>query len=369
MTDLPNGHKADIDLPTTQHNFTWQGRHDAEDGDQGTRLHHITQIKCISDLTKIEDSQASMPVSILGFASDAGVARNKGRIGAKQAPNLIRQALANMAWHQDSPIFDLGDIKCEEDELESSQKQCANVIAHALEKTKVITLGGGHEVAWASFQGLSQYILGKQNFLGKQSSLDKQGTLARNSSQEVTQPKIGTINFDAHFDLRAFDSDIAQVKPSSGTPFNQIQHFCQQHGWPFNYACLGVSRASNTAALFEKANDLGVWYVEDSELSLPNTNKHLAQLEHFIGECDLIYLTIDLDVFPAATAPGVSAPAARGVSYDSIAPLFTRILQEKSKLLIADIAEYNPNFDIDGQTARLAARLCWDIVNAMQNKE
>jgi len=375
MTDLPNGHKADIDLPTTQHNFTWQGRHDAEDGDKGTRLHHITKIACLSDLIEIEDSHTREAVSILGFASDAGVARNKGRVGAKKAPNLIRQALANMAWHQHSSIFDLGDIECEEDELESSQKQCANVIAHALEKTKVITLGGGHEVAWASFQGLAQNILDKRDFLSKQSSLDKQEALdkqaylAKNNSQEVTQPKIGIINFDAHFDLRAFESDIAQVKPSSGTPFNQIQHFCQQHGWSFHYACLGVSRASNTAALFEKADDLGVWYVEDNELSHSNTTKHLAELEHFISECDIIYLTIDLDVFPAATAPGVSAPAARGVSYDSIAPLFTRILQEKSKLLIADIAEYNPNFDIDGQTARLAARLCWDIVNAMQNKE
>ncbi|NOH97918.1 formimidoylglutamase [Vibrio sp. 99-70-13A1] len=369
MTDSIHKHLAKIDLPSTNHSFIWQGRHDEEDGDKGTRLHHITKVTCVSQLTKNESCQTSEAVSIVGFASDAGVARNKGRIGAKQAPNLIRQALANMAWHQHSPIFDLGDIECEEDELESSQEQCANVIAHALEKTKVITLGGGHEVAWASFQGLAQFILNQQEPIDKHASLSIHSPLTQHSSQEMTQPKVGIINFDAHFDLRAFESDIAQVKPSSGTPFNQIQHFCQQHGWPFHYACLGVSRASNTAALFEKADDLGVWYVEDNELSHSNTTKHLAELERFIGECDIIYLTIDLDVFPAATAPGVSAPAARGVSYDSIAPLFTRILQEKSKLLIADIAEYNPNFDIDGQTARLAARLCWDIVNAMQNKQ
>lgn len=33
--------------------------------------------------------------------------------------------------------------------------------------------------------------------------------------------------------------------------------------------------------------------------------------------------------------------------------------------MIADIAEYNPSFDIDQHTAHLAARLCWDIANAM----
>ncbi|HGP4759704.1 TPA: arginase family protein, partial [Vibrio cholerae O1] len=44
---------------------------------------------------------------------------------------------------------------------------------------------------------------------------------------------------------------------------------------------------------------------------------------------------------------------------------FDRILHYKNKLMIADIAEYNPSFDIDQHTARLAARLCWDIANAM----
>lgn len=54
----------------------------------------------------------------------------------------------------------------------------------------------------------------------------------------------------------------------------------------------------------------------------------------------------DLDVFPAASAPGVSAPAARGVSIEALAPYFDQILHYKNKLMIADIAEYNPSFDI-----------------------
>ncbi|MCW1889021.1 arginase family protein [Vibrio chagasii] len=38
-----------------------------------------------------------------------------------------------------------------------SQKQCATAIANAL-STKVINFGGGHEVAWASFQGLAEHL-------------------------------------------------------------------------------------------------------------------------------------------------------------------------------------------------------------------
>ena len=325
----------------TVHNFVWTGRNDLEDGALGTRVHHITKQVQSSDLS---DDLTDSAIALVGFASDAGVARNKGRVGAKQAPNLIRQALANMAWHSNSHISDLGDIECNDGQLEVSQKQCASVIANALSTNKVITLGGGHEVAWASFQGLAEHLT---------------------KVQSDQKPKIGIVNFDAHFDLREFESDIADVKPSSGTPFNQISDYCHTHQWPFHYACLGVSAASNTQALFNKADQLDVWYEQDRNMTQANQVAQQAKLQKFIAECDYLYLTIDLDVFPAATAPGVSAPAARGVSYEALAPFLEQIFKHSEKLIIADIAEYNPDYDVDGQTARLAARLCWDIASVM----
>ncbi|MGF1698012.1 formimidoylglutamase [Vibrio kyushuensis] len=323
----------------TNQDFHWQGRHDGEDGELGKRVHHVIKQKQACELHAVKNT-----ISILGFATDSGVARNKGRIGAKKAPDLIRRALANMAWHKQVSIVDLGNVICEDDLLEESQEQAAEVITEALEHTPVITLGGGHEIAWASFSGLARYF---QN------------------TKPDSKPKIGIINFDAHFDLRAFESDHADIKPSSGTPFNQIHKYCQKNEWDFHYACLGVSRASNTTALFKTADELGVWYVEDKQLSHMNHIYHLTQLQHFIDNCDYLYLTIDLDVFPASTAPGVSAPAARGVSYETLAMFLDRILHYQNKLMIADIAEYNPTYDVDSQTARLAARLCWDIANAM----
>ncbi len=228
--------------------FHWQGRHDAEDGELGKRVHHV-----IKNISVEELPSRSEGVSILGFATDAGVARNKGRIGAKKSPDLIRRALANLAWHQDAPLYDLGTVVCEDDLLESSQSQCAATITQALPHSPVVVLGGGHEIAWASFSGLAEYF--------KTHHPDK-------------QPKIGIINFDAHFDLRAFESSLVDVKPSSGTPFNQIHHFCQRNDWKFHYACIGVSRSSNTKALFQKADELNVWYVEDKQLCYMNHSYH-----------------------------------------------------------------------------------------------
>jgi formiminoglutamase len=76
----------------------------------------------------------------------------------------------------------------------------------------------------------------------------------------------------------------------------------------------------------------------------------------FLEDVDIVYLTIDLDVLPAAVAPGVSAPAAYGVPL----PVITAICRQvaaSGKLFHLDVAELNPAVDIDHRTAKVAARL------------
>ena len=76
----------------------------------------------------------------------------------------------------------------------------------------------------------------------------------------------------------------------------------------------------------------------------------------FLADIDVLYLTIDLDVLPAAVAPGVSAPAAYGVPLPVISAVCRQVAQS-GKLLHLDVAELNPALDIDGRTAKTAARL------------
>ncbi|GAA3549073.1 formimidoylglutamase [Zobellella aerophila] len=275
-------------------------------------------------------SQAAEPgYTLIGFCSDEGVRRNKGRVGAAAGPAAMRKMLASLAWHQSAPVYDAGDVVCEGEALEQAHVALAGQVAECLAQRQLpIVMGGGHEVAFGSWSGLAQHL----------------------AKQQVS-PRIGIINFDAHFDLR----DPGFVV-SSGTPFAQIAQSCEQKGWPFQYACLGVSRASNTQALFNKAEQLQVLVWEDRAMTQARLPELQAGLDAFIGGCDHLYLTIDIDVFPAAQAPGVSAPAARGVALDVIEPLIEQI-KASGKLRLADLAELNPEYDVDGHTARLAARL------------
>jgi formiminoglutamase len=271
--------------------------------------------------------------TLIGFCSDEGVRRNKGRVGAAQGPAAMRKTLSSLAWHQSAPVYDAGDVVCAGEDLEAAHSALADQVAECLAHRQLpIVMGGGHEVAFGSWSGLAQHF----------------------TTQESTQeqpPRIGIINFDAHFDLR----DPGFVV-SSGTPFAQIAQACEQKGWPFQYACLGVSRGSNTRALFDKAEQLQVLTWEDRTMIQSRLAEMQSELNSFIGRCDHLYLTIDIDVFPAAQAPGVSAPAARGVALDVIEPLMEQITAS-GKLRLADLAELNPEYDVDGHTARLAARL------------
>lgn len=300
----------------------WTGRIDPESNSE--RWH-----QCIRPLAQA----GSKGVALLGFASDAGVKRNQGRPGATRGPQAIRRALAPLAWHHQGPAFDAGDVVCQGDALEEAQQRLGERLAELLDAGHFpVVLGGGHEIAFGSWQGLARH-------------LEAQG------SKHDRPPQIGIVNLDAHFDLR--DPSHAH---SSGTPFAQIADACEQRHWPFRYACLGVSRASNTRALFQRAKDLGVLVREDREFTAATLEAILRDVKRFIAHCEHLYLTIDLDVLPATEAPGVSAPAARGVSLALIEPLI-EIIRDSGKLRLADIAELNPEHDIDGRTAKVAARL------------
>ncbi|TQJ35087.1 formimidoylglutamase [Arthrobacter sp. SLBN-122] len=272
----------------------------------------------------VEGAAGGRPVALLGFASDEGVRRNKGRTGASAAPAALRKALGPLAFHLDRPVADVGDVTVSGEDLESGQERLGRAVAGLLDAGhQTVVLGGGHETAYASYLGVS-------------------GSAAIRDGQ-----RLGVLNLDAHFDLR--DEPV----PSSGTPFLQMARAEADAGRGFRYAVVGISEPNNTRVLFDTADKLGVRYLLDEDCGADRVRDFVAA---FLADIDVLYLTIDLDVLPAAVAPGVSAPAAYGVPLPVISAACRQVALS-GKLLHLDVAELNPAYDVDGRTAKTAARL------------
>jgi formiminoglutamase len=299
--------------------FVWQGREDTQESGPTPRWHQHVQ-----PLSDQADGQGG--VTLIGFAVDEGVRRNSGRTGASQGPLAARQALANLPVLGEPAVFDAGDVTCEGEQLELAQQALAHRVAQALGRHSFpLVIGGGHEMAWGTFQGIV--------------------------SSPIAPRRLLIVNLDAHFDLRE------AAQPNSGTPFRQMQQWCAAQHRPFDYRVFGISRFSNTQALFDHAQASGVRHWTDESLQHPTgLQAAMAELANDLVACEAVYLTICLDVLPATQAPGVSAPSVLGVPLHLIEAIVDRVLA-CGKLMAADIAELNPRLDRDTLTARTAARL------------
>ena len=89
-----------------------------------------------------------------------------------------------------------------------------------------------------------------------------------------------------------------------------------------------------------------------------------SKLHAFIERNDALYLTIDLDGFSSAYAPGVSAPSPMGFS-PAFAVKILNFLMQTQKVVAVDIAELNPRYDRDQCTAKLAARIVDAVVGGL----
>ena len=287
------------------------------------------------NLEKESQTDAVPHVALLGYACDEGVRRNKGRVGAAQGPNAIRKQLARLAFHHDSiRISDYGNLLCTDGNLEDCQKALSFLTEQLLVQGSFpIVLGGGHDVAYGHFIGI------------------------HNALQRKVDSRIGIINFDAHFDLRPVGD-----QPNSGTPFNQI---LSEYGSTTEYFALGVQQTANTQELFAIAKEKGVNYLFNDVCENINYELVTSELNAFIERNDALYLTIDLDGFSSAYAPGVSAPSPMGFS-PTFAFKILNFLMQTQKVVAVDIAELNPRYDRDQYTAVLAAQIVEAVVGGMQ---
>lgn len=306
----------------------WQGR---QDSPPSSTLFQLVKVLDISKAVPLADHLPAF--AILGFCCDEGIRRNLGRTGAAEGPDALRSILAKLPSHrQDLQLFDAGNIVCQDHNLETAQTALAEAVLALLERNYTpIVIGGGHEMAWGHYQGIAK---------------------------QTQKNNLGIINFDAHFDMRP---TLENNKGSSGTPFLQIANAHEKENRKFDYSCIGIQPAGNTHGLYVTADRY-----HTHVLSAEDVKQHADKLPPFITRAaddnDYLYLSLCLDVFSAADAPGVSAPQAFGLAPWDIIPA-VRQIAATGKVISYDIAELSPKYDIDNRTVKLAANFVYEIIH------
>ncbi len=268
---------------------------------------------------------------IVGFPSDEGVRLNGGRAGARRGPEMIRPWLYRLTPDARNAegfidlchaIVDVGDVRCTGD-VATDQAALGRLVGDLLERGFLpIILGGGHETSYGHFLGYVRNRL-----------------------------PIRVVNLDAHTNVRP----LRDGQPHSGSPFRQM------HDHPGNYlqhyAVAGVHAHTAATARIRYITDRGgqvIW----------RDATHAAALRPLYDHAGPLLASFDLDAVDQMAAPGVSAANAEGL--DRALWLAACEMAGRSPGVTSfDLVEFNPVYDLDHRTARLAALGVWRFLQGL----
>lgn len=238
--------------------------------------------------------------------------------GPRLAPPLIRKALKsdssnlfaeNLISVENLPIEDKGDFEISEyfDIEEITQN-------HLVSGDKIFTIGGDHSITFPIIKAYHKKY-----------------------------PVLDILHIDAHSDLyHDFEGD----PYSHACPFARIM----ENGFAARLVQVGIRTLNTHQAEQAQKYDVEIHQMKNLDLSTIPTFKNP------------LYISLDMDGFDPAYAPGVSHHEPGGLTSRQVIDLIQNI---ETEIIGADIVEYNPNKDIHSMTAFLAAKVMKEILVKM----
>lgn len=281
----------------------------------------------------VDDKHES--VVMLGVPFDFGVGLNGGRLGAAEGPAALRKAIARYGTTYDVErarsfdglsLADAGDVEVSPGDVSRTHYAVTERVGAILKGgATALVVGGGNDISFADIRALCDHYGGGA--------------------------AVGGLNVDAHFDVR----EVLDGRVTSGTPYRMVLEDLGVQGERFFE--LGThphvnSQAHHEYLLSKRAGVIGLGEIQAAGVSAAMA-RSLGELSPHV---EAAFVSIDLDVFSAAAAPGVSAPGTDGLSVaDGREIAFLSGANPKVKLF--ELMELNPQYDVDQRTARLGAML------------
>ena len=292
----------------------WNGKIDSFEEDD------LKLWQVVKDISEVQEKGG---VCFVGYDTEDGILRDEGVVGAAEGADAIRKGLSELPGIKNLRIYDYGNL--EKKTLEEAQEEYSEKIADIYSKGLFpIGLGGGHDIVYGAYKGIRKAFPDK---------------------------KIGIISFDAHLDIKSYDE-----RMTSETSFKKILDEDKN----VEYAITGFQRLENSRSLIRNADEKGVLVLEEE---YPEEFT-ISSLKSFVKKMDIVYVTICMDVFDGAAAPGVSFPTVLGMDSKK-GKRILRALMETKKVVCLDFAEINPRYDVANRTSRLAGYMIYETMEKL----
>jgi formiminoglutamase len=278
-----------------------------------------------SVIRKLEDYSLA-DVVLLGCPQDEGVFRNKGRRGARFAPDEIRRALYRYPVseaHEHVSLMDIGNLVISKSLEQTHELQFEVVRGLLTDGKKVIVLGGGNDISYPDCLALSSVM---------------------------DRPLV--LNIDRHLDVRA------DPVRNSGTPYRQLLE--EGAVEPDMFHEVGINSFANSPKYTDYVRSVGAHIHYLGDLRTAGVGASIRSMVENT-DTDGIFFGFDLDVVRSVEAPGVSDPGPMGLSAVEVCEI-ADVAASDSRTRIIEITEVNPEFDRDRITSKLAANI---IVRAL----
>lgn len=288
----------------------------------------------VQSISEFKNTTSSSSFVIAGYPDDEGIRINGGRLGASHAPDTIRKYLYKMtapAWKKTNAVVaDAGNLHLDT-ALDVRHQSVIQKAKTALSNGhRWIGLGGGHDYGYsdgASF--LDVY------------------------SKSKYKPLV--INFDAHLDVRDTSQGL-----SSGTPFYRLLSDFPENS--FEFVEIGVQSQCNSKNHYDWVVKKNAQVITHDDILLGSlTETVLERLAESLVHPRPTFLSVDIDAFSSAYAPGCSQSWSTGLEPNSFFVLL-QILFERLDVRSLGIYEVSPPLDTDDRTSKLAAQIAHSFI-------
>jgi agmatinase len=255
------------------------------------------------------------------------------RIGARFAPNAIRQASLNIETYsfrtgidvEDLPLHDLGDLHVSADPKKTIEMLKLVVEDIVAKGKKTVAVGGEHTITLGIMKGL--------------------GARAQ---------KTALVSFDAHLDLR---KEFLGVKLSHAT----FMRLINEETKPAMIVEVGTRAVSKEELGYAKKS--GIDFFTSQQIRMEKTKQITQQLREKLAPCENVYLSVDMDVLDPAYAPAAQNPEPEGIETHTLIDILCALCDKR--VVGFDVVEVAPNYD-QGTTAIQAAKVIFEILCSLE---